>query len=160
MNYLPQKEYLRTLPRKRMGAGALFFNQQNQLLILKTNYKDYWTIPGGVIEKDESPRQAVERETEEEIGFNKKVEKLLFVDYIFKEGKRDENLQFIFYGGVLNQEEINSIKLQQDEIVKFKFIDIDQVDELMNPKFIKRKPHALKAIENNTVYYLENGRLI
>lgn len=49
-------DYLKTLPRKRMACGVLIFNEKNELLIVKNSYKDYWSIPGGVIEENESPQ--------------------------------------------------------------------------------------------------------
>lgn len=54
---LPEKEYLESLPKKRMGVGVLFFSG-DKILILKPTYKDYWLLPGGAIDLNESPREA------------------------------------------------------------------------------------------------------
>ncbi|MFH0988218.1 MAG: NUDIX hydrolase, partial [Parcubacteria group bacterium] len=61
-------EYLDSLPKKRMGAGVLFLNEQKELLIVNPTYKDHWAVPGGSVEENESPRQACLREIKEELG--------------------------------------------------------------------------------------------
>jgi 8-oxo-dGTP diphosphatase len=35
-------------PMKYVSAGALFFDEQGRLLIVKPTYKDGWEIPGGI----------------------------------------------------------------------------------------------------------------
>ena len=52
------EDYYKNLPKKRMAAGALIFNNQEEILFVKPGYKDHWSIPGGVIEKNESPKAA------------------------------------------------------------------------------------------------------
>ena len=41
---LPPEEYFKNLPKKRIAAGVLFFDEAGKLLIVKPNYKDGWTI--------------------------------------------------------------------------------------------------------------------
>jgi len=43
-------DYYKSLPMKRMGSGALFFDSAGRILIVKPSYKDVWEIPGGVVE--------------------------------------------------------------------------------------------------------------
>jgi hypothetical protein len=59
-----------TLPRKRMGARALFFDAADRVLLAEPTYKPYWEIPGGAVEAGESPRDAVAREPKEEVGLS------------------------------------------------------------------------------------------
>jgi ADP-ribose pyrophosphatase YjhB (NUDIX family) len=61
-------KYYKNLPKKRMAAGALILNKNNEILIVKPNYRDQWLIAGGVIEENESPKDACLREVKEEIG--------------------------------------------------------------------------------------------
>ena len=37
-----KKAYYRSLPAKRMGAGVLFFNDAEQVLLVEPAYKDSW----------------------------------------------------------------------------------------------------------------------
>jgi hypothetical protein len=57
------REHSSELPRIPASAGALIFDAEGRLLILKPSYKKGWTIPGGQIEADgESPWAACQRE--------------------------------------------------------------------------------------------------
>jgi ADP-ribose pyrophosphatase YjhB (NUDIX family) len=62
---MEKKAYQETLPKKRISAGCLFFDDRGRLLVVNPTYKDTWEIPGGVVEENESPREAVIREVVE-----------------------------------------------------------------------------------------------
>lgn len=55
-----------------VGVGVLFFSQKTKryLFLLRNGNKHngHWGLVGGKVEKDESPRQALTREIQEEIG--------------------------------------------------------------------------------------------
>src|SRR5690606_12767250 len=63
-----RKAYQRTLPRKRVSAGCLLFDEAGRLLIVNPTYKDGWEIPGGAVEANESPLDGCIREIREELG--------------------------------------------------------------------------------------------
>jgi 8-oxo-dGTP diphosphatase len=79
------------------GAGIIFFNSKNEvLLLLRDNkqgipYPNMWDIPGGMVEENETPEQTIRREMEEEMEINDLGEIKLFkvfasknlTDYIF-----------------------------------------------------------------------------
>lgn len=150
--------YLKKLPKKRMGAGALVLDQKNRIVIVNPSYKKQWALPGGVVEKNESPKKACEREVEEELGIKLKVTKLLCIDYISRTKQKNENLQFVFYCGKLNKNQIAKIKVPKDELLGFRFVDIKTALKLLRPKIRRRLPKCIKALNNNTTAYLENGR--
>ncbi|KKU32468.1 MAG: NUDIX hydrolase [Candidatus Uhrbacteria bacterium GW2011_GWE2_46_68] len=156
-----QKKYSDTLPKKYMAAGALFFNKHHELLILHPTYKDRWEICGGIVETNESPRSACEREILEEIGLSRSVGRLLCVDYSVNT-EHVENLQFIFDGGVLTENEIKQIRLAIDEISSFEFIGVESKED--NEKILQRDrlgPRLIKALEakkHNKTFYLEKGK--
>ena len=50
------------LPRKRVGAGVLFFDAEGRVLLVEPTHKDDWEIPGGWVEADESPYESAIRE--------------------------------------------------------------------------------------------------
>ncbi|MEU8896894.1 NUDIX hydrolase [Nocardia sp. NPDC048505] len=52
--------YARSLPRKRIGAGALFVDESDRVLLVEPTYQDYWEVPGGIVEADEPPYAAPE----------------------------------------------------------------------------------------------------
>lgn len=135
-----------------MAAGALLFDSKGKLLVVKPNYKDYWSIPGGVIEKNESPRAGCFREIKEEIGMEVGNLEFLCVDY--KEDiDRGDNLQFTFISKISD----GKITLQDDELDDYKFVDREEALELIGGGLRKRLPTCFEAIDNNKAIYIENG---
>lgn len=153
---MPEKEYLETLPKKRMGVGVLLYSG-SKILILKPTYRDHWLLPGGVIDLDESPREAAIREVNEELGLQIDIKQLLVVDYLHKAGDRTECIQFIFSGGNLSKEQIASIRLQQEEISAMQFLELPEAKKLLSEHARIR----LAFVENNlqNAVYLENGKI-
>jgi ADP-ribose pyrophosphatase YjhB (NUDIX family) len=47
---------------------AIVWNTDNQLLLIRQNENNSWTLPGGIIDPGESPAQALVREVYEETG--------------------------------------------------------------------------------------------
>src|SRR5450432_3484921 len=56
------------LPGVVVAAGALITDPAGQVLIVKPNYRDHWTLPGGICEQGEAPHAGCAREVEEEVG--------------------------------------------------------------------------------------------
>ena len=50
--------------RKRMAATVLFTDAQGRVLVVEPTYKPRWELPGGAVERDESPWRAAGREVE------------------------------------------------------------------------------------------------
>ncbi|HEY0908207.1 MAG TPA: NUDIX hydrolase [Candidatus Paceibacterota bacterium] len=153
---IPPEEYYKSLPKKRCGAGILFFNGKNELLIVKPNYKEGWSIPGGVVDENESPKAAAIREAKEEIGLDVSDLKLAYIVYTAPEGIKTEAFQFLFFGGILNDTQISKIKLQEDELDEFRFVSENEVVDLLASGLKERVPECLSAIKNNTVAYKES----
>lgn len=151
-------DYYKNLPKKRLGAGALFLNEKDEVLIVKPSYRDYWLIVGGVVDDNESPKEACIREIREEIGFDVQGIEFLSVDYVFNHDERGERLLFIFFGGVLNDSEIKNIKLDGKEIIDYKFIKIEEATAYLNPLATTRTIKSFEALKDGKVIYLENGK--
>lgn len=140
-----------------MGAGALILNGKDEILIVKLSYKDRWSIAGGVVEENESPRRACIREIKEEIGIDLKDVKFLCMEYVPSVDEKGESLQFVFFGGRLDENEIKNIKLDGKEIVEYRFVKTTEALPLLNEKLRTRLPKCLDALKNNTAIYLEDG---
>jgi ADP-ribose pyrophosphatase YjhB (NUDIX family) len=153
-------EYYNSLPMKRMGSGALFFDSARRILIVKPSYKDVWEIPGGVVEYNESPRKAAEREIQEELNLSKHLSNLLCVDYQDPYDIKTESLMFIFDGGILSDEEIKSIKLDSKELLEFRFVTADEASKLLSPVLARRTQQSVAAKTQSSGVYLENRELV
>jgi 8-oxo-dGTP pyrophosphatase MutT (NUDIX family) len=139
-----------------MGTGVLFFDDKGRVLVVKPGYKDHWTVPGGVSDKNESPRQTGEREVKEEIGLEVKLKQLVAVSYNFDRGDGDENLQWWFYGGVLSNGQIKQIRVDGEEILEYKFVEPEEAERLGRKNLTNLIPVIKKAIETKMAVYLEN----
>lgn len=157
-------DYIMNLPKKRMAAGVIFLNEAGEILIVKPTYKDHWSVPGGVIEKDESPRDAALREVKEEIGIELKNIDFLCIDYMSPKDSgystKDENIQFIFYGGLITSCDLNKIKIPKNEISDYKFFAKEEAIKLVNVKLANRLKSCFDALEAGVSVYLEGGRKI
>ncbi len=157
MQKLSHEEYFRTLNRKRMGASVIFFDSEGRLLVVKPNYKDGWLMPGGSVDADESPMTAGIRETKEEIGLDVENLKLVCVHYLKAVDEIvSETVQYVFFGGVLKEEQILKIVLQSDELDEYQFVTVEESAGMLRPNLKYRLPFCLDAIKNNTVAYLES----
>lgn len=146
-------------PKKHIGAGAVFFNESGDMLIVKPVYKEGWLIPGGSVEKMESPRHACEREVKEELNIDINIKILLCVDSVQIEPNKPFSLQFTFYGGILNKEQVSSIALPNQELSEFIFVSKNELSNFFPERKILRYNACFQAIQKKTVYYLENGKL-
>lgn len=162
---LQRKAYLNRLPKKRMGVGCLFFDRQGRILILKPTYKNHWLLPGGVIEANESPRQACIREVKEETNVVCQPTKLLCVDYVsdrlnpinrIHPINPIESVQFVFLGGTIAQE--TEISLGPDEISTYQFVEPETAVPMLGANSQSRLVKCLKYLDTNTTVYLENGQ--
>ena len=151
------QKYIDSLPKKRMGAGCLFFDKAHRLLILKPTYRDSWLIPGGVVEANESPREACIREVIEEIGVDCQLERLLCMDYVNSKENYGEALQFVFYGGVIAVEDV---RLSDDEISDYCFVPTEQALPLLGKPAQRRIYWSLEGLKTKQFLYLENHEVV
>jgi len=152
-------DFYKNLPKKRMGTGVLIFDEENKILIVKPTYKDNWSLPGGIVEQDESPRNACLREVEEEIGIELKKIEFVCIDYVKGNEEKDENLQFIFQYPKLNLEQKSNIKIDGKEIGEFRFVEYKEAIKLfggLTTKMAKRVVKCIDSINKDKPIYLEN----
>ncbi len=142
---------MKNLPKKRWWAGAIFLNTQWNILLLEPTYKDNWEIPGGIIEENESPREACQREVQEELWLDISVWSLLCLEY---QRETDDSYMFVFDGWILSDRDIEHIQLQESEIKNYHFFSLSELKEKVLPKMYTRIQNALEAkMSEKTIYY-------
>ncbi len=155
---LPTSRYPHGLPTKRMAAAALLLAADERLLIVKPHYRPYWLLPGGVVERDESPRQACERETLEELGLEVAPLRLLCMDYTAATAENTESLQFVFWSGYLSAAQLAAIRLQAEELTEWRLATLEEASALLSPRLARRLPACLAALATDaSAVYLEDG---
>ncbi|MEU4704848.1 NUDIX hydrolase [Nocardia salmonicida] len=140
-----------------MGAGALFVDELNRVLLVEPTYKDYWEIPGGVVEADESPYAAVVREIREELGLDVSPGRLLVVDWVAPGLYPDDGVMMIFDGTVLTADQIAAIALPADELRSWAWCDPAEVANRLPDVMTRRVTAALRARSERSSAYLEDG---
>jgi 8-oxo-dGTP diphosphatase len=140
----------------RVAAGALFFDEEKRVLLVKPTYKNGWDIPGGYVEPGESPRNACLREVEEELGIAVEVENHLVVDWAPAETEGDK-LLFVFDGGLLTSEIRETIVLADGELSDWSFVPSNALESYLNPRLTRRIRTAIQAKENSAPTYAEHG---
>lgn len=158
---MPHAEYIRSLPKRHAASAALLFNDKNELLIVKQNYKEGWSVPGGVLDALESPHDGCVREIKEEIGLD--IPTLTFLVVTYKRNSVGEefpydSIEFMFSGGTLTAEQISHIVLQKDELDEYKFCTPDEALALLRPTIAARVRAALDAIVHSTPVYTEQKK--
>lgn len=149
-DWLPYDHYLQKIPRKRCSAGAIFLNDQGEILLVKPGYKDNWIIPGGAVNAYESPRDGCIREIKEEIGLTIGRPEFVGIIHAPRPEKNDEVIHFIFYGGILSSKQINQIKIEQSELDEYRFVPIDEVgNHYANQNFVRTLPKLWQAIKEH-----------
>ncbi|MGW3209909.1 NUDIX domain-containing protein [Streptomyces sp. NPDC001135] len=120
--------YIASLPRVLAGAAALFRDAEGRVLLVEPNYRDGWALPGGTIESDdgETPREGARRETLEEIGLDRRLGRLLTVDWVHGEG-RPPLVAYLYDGGVLADADLKAIRLQEAELLSWRLVPREEI---------------------------------
>ncbi|OKJ31451.1 NUDIX domain-containing protein [Streptomyces sp. CB01580] len=153
---MSENEHEAKMAHPRMAAGALFFDDAGRVLLVEPSYKDYRDIPGGYVERGESPLQACVREVHEELGIKPTIGRLLVVDWAPNPGEGDKVL-YLFDGGQLSTDECQHIALQADELRGYAFHSLDELSELTIPRLVRRITAGAEARGTGVTAYLEHG---
>jgi 8-oxo-dGTP diphosphatase len=139
----------------RLASGALFVDGDRILLVRKT-YGNRWDIPGGYVDRDESPASACEREVREELGLERIVRRLLVHDWA-PNGAEGEKILYIFDCGELGDDE-HAIRLGGTEIDKTEWVTVGDLANYVIPRLVRRLTNAYRAYTSGAILYLENGQ--
>lgn len=116
-----QKSYWFLFRPYRPGAKTFIF-YQNKLLLARLGYAHKsWVLPGGGIEKRETPEQAAVREVQEEVGLE-----ILNPQYIFERSNtRQYKKVTVFYYTITVDNE--DVVIDGQEIVDARWFELDQL---------------------------------
>lgn len=154
--------YIASLPRVLAGAAVLFRDAGGRVLLVEPNYREGWALPGGTIESDdgETPREGARRETLEEIGLDRPLGRLLAVDWARGPG-RPPLVSYLYDGGVLSDDEFKAIRLQEEELLSWRLVAREELDDHLPGDLARRVVAALDVLaEGAGTAELENGRRV
>ena len=131
-----------TQTRFTVTAGALIFNDEGQILLLKHRFRSGsgWGIPGGFLEAGEHPEQALRRELREEIDLEVwRVE--IFTARTFK---RPQQVEILF-------------RCRANGTVKPKTIEVEQAEWFSVESLPRGLPHDQQLLIERATSYGANG---
>ena len=100
------------------GANALVTDAQGRILAVRPTYAREWMLPGGRVERRETPHAAAVRETREETGLDVALDRLLLID-----ARRARDTSFVFGGHVTGGE----LEPQLGEIAEVGWLARDEI---------------------------------
>jgi ADP-ribose pyrophosphatase YjhB (NUDIX family) len=105
--------------RRTEGAHVLVTDTSGRILAVRTTYLGPgWMLPGGRVERNETPHRAAVRETREETGLEVTADRLVLID-----AHRRGNVSFVFAGRLVGGE----LSPQFGEIAEAGWLDRDEI---------------------------------
>ncbi|PID31285.1 hypothetical protein CR983_01915 [Candidatus Saccharibacteria bacterium] len=142
MTFTPEqiRDMISKLDRRSSSANVIIENSAGQLLVVKANYKSYWTLPGGWIDAGETPSAAAVREVREEVGIEVRVEDLSLDSLIVRRSDTMITYLFVFRLNVPIDTPPDALQLQAEEIDQAAHVD---------KSLVRSGAHAYSAAVHN-----------
>ena len=142
-----------SLPGVIVSAAALIGDSAGGVLVVKPNYRDHWTLPGGICEFGEAPRAGCAREVTEELGIDPQLGGLLAIDWQPAQEMYGPTARpavfFIFDGGILPS--LAAIRLQAAELDDCRFVAASELASLLPAQSLPRVKAALAALSSGSL---------
>ena len=107
--------------RRTEGAHVFVHDDDGRILVVRTTYLGPgWMLPGGRVERSETPHAAAVRETREETGIDVRIDRLLLID-----SHNRPNVSFVFAATAVG----GSLEPQFGEIAEVGWLDRAQIPE-------------------------------
>jgi len=142
-----------SLPTMYGAAAALITDPSGRVLLVKPNYRERWSLPGGILEQGEPPHVGCAREVAEEVGLQITVGPLLVVDWAAPDQQRPRPfVYFVFDGGEVSAG--TGIVVQEEELDGYRFTRPDELASYLPDFMVARGEAALRARVTGAAVYL------
>ncbi len=108
-----------------IACCSIVLHQENKVLMLqraKEPFKNYWVLPGGFMNIDETPQDAIKRETKEETGLDIEIDGIVGA-YRIDNDPRGIHIDIIYHTEVSGQTPV----LNKKEDINWVFFPIEQL---------------------------------
>lgn len=141
--------------RKRVAADVLIRDETGRVLVVDPTYKEGLDLPGGMVEANESPQAGAARELREELGLTLVVGPPLVVEWVGAHGPWDDQIVFVFDGGILTDADIATISVSDPEIGSWAFRHVGDIREKMRGHIWRRLRRAVDVVAGGPMHYSE-----
>jgi 8-oxo-dGTP diphosphatase len=142
-----------SLPGVVVAAGALITDPGGRVLLVKPNYRELWSIPGGICEFGEPPHVGCHREVTEEVGLDLAIGRLLAIDWSRPYGRQARPvMHLVFDGGQIDGG--GDIVLQEAELDAFRFTSADELAEHLPAGGLARITGAMRAAASGRTIFV------
>jgi ADP-ribose pyrophosphatase YjhB (NUDIX family) len=140
-----------------VSSGAVFFDDDDRVLLVDPAYKKFWNLPGGGVDAGETPRAACVREVREELGLDTSIGPLLVVAWTAN--GPDGKLVLVFDGGVLPPEQRAAIVLDPGELAEYAFVPPELARWRLSEAQWALMVEVLAARADGVTRYVELGQV-
>ena len=127
------------LDKRASSANVIIEDGNGRLLVVKAHYKPYWSLPGGWIDADETPRVAAARELNEEIGIAVQPTELELASVIERGSRQALTHLFVFRLSRSIDSDIQ-ITFDDGEIVEYDWVTRDDIRTKRDDRHYNRAP--------------------
>ncbi|MCS0604719.1 NUDIX hydrolase [Streptomyces sp. LP11] len=153
-----------------LGAAAIVTDEVGRVLLVRPAYRedDAWLLPGGVVEAGEHPHVTCRREITEELGLDLPLPTVLAVHSLSPHHPGPQpgtpcpgEVRFVFDGGTLTPDQVEAIRLPQEELSAYAFLESRDAVRRLRPVDGQMMLAAYRARLGNTgTAHLADGRHI
>lgn len=155
-DFLPPAQWHASLAGVVVAASGLIGDGTGRIVVVKPNYRDHWTLPGGVCEFAEPPHDGCAREVAEELGLALPVGRLLAMDWqrqhVTYGPAARPTMFFTFDCGVL--ESLDDVRLQAEELDDCRFAAESELDSLLAAVALPRIRAAIASLSTGCPVYV------
>jgi 8-oxo-dGTP pyrophosphatase MutT (NUDIX family) len=140
---------------KFIGAGALIFDRDGRVLLIKNRLRNHWEYPAGGANGNESPLETCAREVAEEVGLALSNYHLIGIDF-WRSVTPYGNLLFTF-AATVTEAQVAQVKPQALEVVEWRWVSRDDAVELVAKRLRPRLLELFAAYDADKPIYLHSG---
>lgn len=124
---VPAKVLVENLDKRSASSAVWLETTDHQLLIIKSPYKQHWSIPGGIVDSGEEPIDTAMREVQEEVGISINLEPKDFRMVVSRRSDRyGMSHQYVFWAQI-DQMGLSNIVLQREEVEAYALVTAEEV---------------------------------
>jgi 8-oxo-dGTP diphosphatase len=140
---------------KYVGAGALIFDPEGRILMIRHRVRNAWEYPAGGANGRESPVATCRREVAEEVGLDLPHYRLISIDF-WHGMTPNGNLLFTFAHEV-TEAEASRVTPEPLEISDWRWVSRAEALDIIWPRLKPRMEQLLAAYDAGHSAYLESG---